>query len=249
MLQLFLYPMTLPSRGGKRDLTPLPASYTLVVWPAVVYAFLQHECCILVGTFTSTAVVRYRSVLIVLPVIIDASRQVLSQAVLVPSLSQWNSVASIYVGCVINSEWWGFHVTVPHTSKEITSQCSQTLRFQTLRWRRRTKASLTTSSEKALHAMNGGLRTSIRMKMNQIFWPNCSLIEQSGSSLYNVWYTISMVCMWKNCEKWTSAKMAWTTVCFILFYVLVECYVWNHQKCDEYKLPAIRYYELLERSI
>jgi hypothetical protein len=41
------------------------------VWSAVVDAFPQHEGCILVGTFTSTAVVRYRCVLILIAVVID----------------------------------------------------------------------------------------------------------------------------------------------------------------------------------
>jgi hypothetical protein len=40
------------------------------VWSAVVDAFPQHEGCILVGTFTSTAVVRHRSVLILVAVVI-----------------------------------------------------------------------------------------------------------------------------------------------------------------------------------
>jgi hypothetical protein len=45
--------------------------HTGVVWSAVVDDFPQHEGCVLVGTFTSTAVVQYRCVLILVAVIID----------------------------------------------------------------------------------------------------------------------------------------------------------------------------------
>jgi hypothetical protein len=45
--------------------------HTRVVWSAVVDAFPQHEGCILVGTFMSTAVVQYWCVLILVAVVID----------------------------------------------------------------------------------------------------------------------------------------------------------------------------------
>jgi hypothetical protein len=45
--------------------------YTGVVRPAVVDSFPKHECCVLVGTFTSSAVVCCGSILIVASVVVD----------------------------------------------------------------------------------------------------------------------------------------------------------------------------------
>ena len=87
--------------------------------------------------------------------------------------------------------------------------------------------------------MSGGLHTWIRMTMKPICWRSCSLLGRNGSDLWDACCTISLDCMayWlrqkrhsRMMMKWISAKMAWTTRFYVLYFCgLVECYVWNHR--------------------